>query len=154
MLTLGANASAAPSSPPTRPAIQANTAPSITRAVTATGTHPCIASPAPPAQQASELPASIRHTSARHARVPRGVDSDSWEFLLASKPGLSTAEQKAELIALLDRAQQLKMNAVIFQVRPACDALYRSDIDLGPNTSPASKAVHPSVLRPAGICGG
>src|SRR5215831_9936798 len=37
-----------------------------------------------------------------------------------SKPGLTTAQQKAELLALLDRAAALKLNAVIFQVRPAC----------------------------------
>ena len=41
----------------------------------------------------------------------------------------TTAQQKAELIALLDRAAQLKLNAVIFQVRPACDALYVSAIE-------------------------
>jgi len=46
-----------------------------------------------------------------------------------SKPGLTTAQQKAELIALLDRAASLKMNAVIFQIRPACDALYQSDLE-------------------------
>ncbi len=46
-----------------------------------------------------------------------------------SKPGLTTAEQKAELIALLDRAAALKLNAVIFQVRPACDALYPSELE-------------------------
>ena len=46
-----------------------------------------------------------------------------------SKPGLSTAEQKAELIAILDRAAQLKLNALIFQVRPSCDALYVSKIE-------------------------
>jgi uncharacterized lipoprotein YddW (UPF0748 family) len=46
-----------------------------------------------------------------------------------SKPGLSTAEQKSELLALLNRAQQLKMNAIIFQVRPACDALYPSKLE-------------------------
>jgi uncharacterized lipoprotein YddW (UPF0748 family) len=46
-----------------------------------------------------------------------------------SKPGLSTAQQKAELIALLDRAAALKLNAVIFQVRPACDALYASSLE-------------------------
>src|SRR5215510_2447140 len=40
-----------------------------------------------------------------------------------SRPGLTTAQQKAELIALLERAVQLKLNFVIFQVRPACDAL-------------------------------
>ena len=35
-----------------------------------------------------------------------------------SKPGLSVVEQQAELIALLDHAVQLKLNAIVFQVRP------------------------------------
>ena len=39
------------------------------------------------------------------------------------------SEQKAELLAILDRAAQLKLNAVIFQVRPACDAMYASRIE-------------------------
>lgn len=39
------------------------------------------------------------------------------------------AEQQAELRALFDRAQALKLNAVIFQVRPAADALYKSSIE-------------------------
>jgi uncharacterized lipoprotein YddW (UPF0748 family) len=46
-----------------------------------------------------------------------------------SRPGLSTAQQQAELIALLDQAKQLHLNAVVFQVRPACDALYASSIE-------------------------
>lgn len=46
-----------------------------------------------------------------------------------SKPGLPVAEQQAELTAILDRAAALKLNAVIFQVRPACDALYASRIE-------------------------
>ncbi|MDR3377371.1 MAG: family 10 glycosylhydrolase, partial [Verrucomicrobiae bacterium] len=46
-----------------------------------------------------------------------------------SKPGLSTEQQKAELTAILDRAVALKLNAVIFQVRPACDALYQSSLE-------------------------
>jgi uncharacterized lipoprotein YddW (UPF0748 family) len=46
-----------------------------------------------------------------------------------SKPGLSTAQQQAELLAILDRAVALKLNAVIFQVRPACDALYQSPLE-------------------------
>jgi uncharacterized lipoprotein YddW (UPF0748 family) len=46
-----------------------------------------------------------------------------------SKPGLTTAEQKKELLTLLDRVVQLKLNAVIFQVRPACDAMYASKIE-------------------------
>ncbi|MGH7973616.1 MAG: glycoside hydrolase family 10 protein, partial [Limisphaerales bacterium] len=43
-----------------------------------------------------------------------------------STNNLSTAQQKAELIGLLDRAVQLKLNTIIFQVRPACDAMYAS----------------------------
>ena len=46
-----------------------------------------------------------------------------------SKPGLATADQKAELVSILDRAAQLKLNAVIFQVRPACDAMYASKLE-------------------------
>jgi len=53
------------------------------------------------------------------------VDNIDWP----SRKNLSTAEQKAELIALLDRAAELKLNAIIFQVRPQCDALYPSALE-------------------------
>jgi uncharacterized lipoprotein YddW (UPF0748 family) len=46
-----------------------------------------------------------------------------------SKPGLTAAEQKAELVALLDRAVQLHLNAIVFQVRPASDAFYASSLE-------------------------
>ena len=46
-----------------------------------------------------------------------------------SQPGLSTAQQKAELLAILNRAVQLKLNAIILQVRPVCDALYASQLE-------------------------
>lgn len=46
-----------------------------------------------------------------------------------TKPGLTVDEQKAELNASLDLAERLNLNAVIFQVRPACDAMYRSIIE-------------------------
>jgi uncharacterized lipoprotein YddW (UPF0748 family) len=46
-----------------------------------------------------------------------------------SEPGLPVAQQKAELISLLDRAAQLHFNAVILQIRPSCDALYASPIE-------------------------
>lgn len=46
-----------------------------------------------------------------------------------SKPGLSTAEQQAELLAILDRAAALRLNAVLLQMRPACDALYPSKLE-------------------------
>ncbi len=46
-----------------------------------------------------------------------------------STNNLTTARQKAELRAIMDRAVRLKLNAIIFQVRPACDALYASRIE-------------------------
>ena len=46
-----------------------------------------------------------------------------------SKPGLSTDQQKQELLALLNKAVELRLNAIIFQVRPGCDALYASKIE-------------------------
>ena len=46
-----------------------------------------------------------------------------------SKPGLSAAEQKAQLRALLDRAAELKLNAILLQVRPESDALYASRME-------------------------
>jgi uncharacterized lipoprotein YddW (UPF0748 family) len=46
-----------------------------------------------------------------------------------SQPGLSTQEQKDELVGMLDRAVSLRLNAVILQVRPAADALYASPLE-------------------------
>jgi uncharacterized lipoprotein YddW (UPF0748 family) len=43
-----------------------------------------------------------------------------------SKRTLTTDEQKTELTKLLDKAQELNLNAIILQVRPQCDALYQS----------------------------
>lgn len=46
-----------------------------------------------------------------------------------SRKGLSTQEQQDEMIAILDKCAELNMNAIIFQVRPATDALYESKIE-------------------------
>lgn len=46
-----------------------------------------------------------------------------------SRKGLSAAQQRAEIIAILDRARSLNLNAVVFQVRPAADALYASSLE-------------------------
>lgn len=46
-----------------------------------------------------------------------------------STPGLSTEQQQQEAIALLDFLKEHNFNAVIFQVRPHTDALYKSDLE-------------------------
>lgn len=46
-----------------------------------------------------------------------------------SKPGLSTEEQKKEAIDLLNYLKEHHFNAAILQVRPQCDALYKSELE-------------------------
>lgn len=43
-----------------------------------------------------------------------------------SKPGLPAEQQKSEFIKRLDQLEALGCNAVIVQIRPACDAFYNS----------------------------
>ncbi len=53
------------------------------------------------------------------------VDNIDWP----SRPGLPVDVQKRELRALLDRAASLRLNAIVFQVRPAADAMYKSTLE-------------------------
>ena len=46
-----------------------------------------------------------------------------------SRKGLSAGSQQAELRRILDKLASLKMNAIIFQVRPQADAVYKSRIE-------------------------
>ncbi len=46
-----------------------------------------------------------------------------------SKPGLPVEEQKKEALELLDLLYENNFNAVVFQVRAQCDALYSSELE-------------------------
>ena len=46
-----------------------------------------------------------------------------------SRKGLSSSAQQGELRAMLDQMVRLNLNAMIFQVRPHGDALYKSSIE-------------------------
>jgi len=66
----------------------------------------------------------------RFTREFRGV----WVATVAnidwpSRPTLSPDQQRAEMIDILDRAAGQGYNAVVLQVRPAADAVYRSDLE-------------------------
>ncbi len=74
------------------------------------------------AQSAPEPPPVARELRAAWIAT---VDNMDWP----SRAGLSTAEQQRELVAMLDRLVELRMNAVILQVRPAADALYDSKLE-------------------------
>ena len=83
------------------------------------------AGPAPQPPAAESLPAlpALR-------REFRGV----WIATVAnidwpSRPGLPVDAQQRELLALLERARDAGLNAVVLHVRPAADALYRSALE-------------------------
>ncbi|MCL4511682.1 MAG: family 10 glycosylhydrolase [Bacteroidetes bacterium] len=46
-----------------------------------------------------------------------------------SQPGLPSSQQQAQLISILDQLKSMGINAVFFQIRPECDALYQSSIE-------------------------
>ncbi|HTD04678.1 glycoside hydrolase family 10 protein [Undibacterium sp.] len=46
-----------------------------------------------------------------------------------SRKDLSVAQQQAEIIAILDTAKSMRLNAIVLQVRPAADALYPSALE-------------------------
>lgn len=46
-----------------------------------------------------------------------------------SRRGLDTQTQQQEMLKILDRFAELKMNAVIFQIRPTSDAFYQSELE-------------------------
>ncbi len=81
--------------------------------------RPTDAQPALAAPAAVDAPAIAREFRGAWVASVANID---WP----SRPGLSTWEQQAELVAILDRAVALRLNAVILQVRPAADALYDS----------------------------
>ena len=43
--------------------------------------------------------------------------------------GTNTLNQKQQLINILDGLKSLNINAIMFQIRPECDALYQSNIE-------------------------
>ncbi|TAG00392.1 MAG: hypothetical protein EAZ37_12845 [Burkholderiales bacterium] len=46
-----------------------------------------------------------------------------------SKPTLTSAEQRAEIVAIVDRAAELNLNALVLQIRTSADALYPSSLE-------------------------
>ncbi|MEP6621802.1 MAG: family 10 glycosylhydrolase [bacterium] len=77
---------------------------------------PLCAQQAPSASSAPSVPREFR------GAWVASVANIDWP----SQPGLSSWQQKAELVAILDRLVELNFNAILLQVRPAADALYDS----------------------------
>lgn len=83
----------------------------------------CLALPAAAQQpQAAGIPEAPREL--------RGVwISSVYNGNWPSAKGLPVAQQQQELIAMMDRAKALNLNAVVFQVRPGGDAMYDSKLE-------------------------
>ena len=84
--------------------------------------------PAPPGGASAEPPgglgAAAVATEFRGAWVATVANID-WP----SRPGLPAAQQRAEVVTLLDRAAAIGLNALVLQVRPAADAIYPSALE-------------------------
>ncbi len=46
-----------------------------------------------------------------------------------SRPGIPIGQQRQEMSEILDRVAALNFNAIVLQVRPSCDTLYKSDLE-------------------------
>ena len=83
--------------------------------------------------QTSTPPARLADASLLPPATPREFRA-AWVATVAnidwpSKAGLSAQAQRAEALAILDRAKEIGLNALIFQVRPSADALYVSALE-------------------------
>ncbi len=81
--------------------------------------------PRVPLRGAITLPAPPALAREFRAAWVATVDNIDWP----SRRDLSTEQQQQELIAMLDRASELRLNALVFQVRPAADAMYPSTLE-------------------------
>ena len=89
---------------------------------TASATPPPTTGAEPPALSADTPPPIPREFRAAWVATVAHID---WP----SKRGLTTAQQRAEMLELLDKAQSIGLNAIVLQVRPAADALYLSALE-------------------------
>lgn len=69
-----------------------------------------------------------------HAQSPKREFRAAWIATVSnidwpSKPGLPAIQQQEEFSRRLDKLQAIGCNAVVVQVRPACDAFYKSSIE-------------------------
>lgn len=79
----------------------------------------------PVTKQVESSPPVLKATAEFRAAWVATVANINWP----SKPGLSTEAQQAEAMRLIDSVKDLHFNAIVLQVRPQADALYKSDLE-------------------------
>lgn len=75
-----------------------------------------------------KAPVEKRHLRATWVSSVVNLDWPSRASTLITDDGERIATQKAELVKIFDEAADLKLNAVMFQVRPTSDAFYQSEL--------------------------
>ena len=68
-----------------------------------------------------------------------------------SAPGLPATQWQAEIERIVERAAALGLNALILQVRPACDALYPSQLEPASEYVSGTQGVAPRDLDPLAL---
>ncbi|MCU6432548.1 family 10 glycosylhydrolase [Undibacterium sp. Jales W-56] len=102
----------------TRPTTPATTVASATKAPST----PDIKIASQPAPSVTSAPAAPREFRAAWVATIGNVD---WP----SQKNLSVAQQQAEIIRILNTAQDMHLNAIVLQVRPSADAIYPSELE-------------------------
>lgn len=97
-------------------------APAVTAAALPAPTLALREAPLPTIENPADLPQVDREFRAAWVAT---VDNIDWP----SRRGLPVPQQKAELRAIMDRAVEIGLNAIVFQVRPMADAFYVSDLE-------------------------
>lgn len=106
-----------------RPALAAAaTVTTVTSVATLPGCSSWREQPLPAIPVADDPPAAPREFRAAWVATVANID---WP----SRKGLSADRQLAEMHAILDSAVALRLNAIVLQVRPSADALYRSSLE-------------------------
>ncbi len=118
---------------PTVAATRADVAVMVYQALVYLGDAPKIASAyvvVPPGITPKPTPTSPSSIRVSHQREFRGAwVTTVWNSDWPSKTGLPAAQQKAELLEIINQLQALNFNALILQVRPEGDALYASQLE-------------------------
>jgi uncharacterized lipoprotein YddW (UPF0748 family) len=107
---------------PTQPATRAEVAAFIYQGLVALDQAPEIVS--------AYIVQPVRTVQVSHQREFRAAWVTSvWNKDFPSKPSLSSQQQQAELLAIVNQLQATNFNALILQIRPEGDALYNSSLE-------------------------
>lgn len=126
---------------PTQPTTRAEVSAFVYQCLVALNQAPAIASPYI-VQWSPEQTVQVSHAREFRAAWITSVWNKDWP----SKAGLSSQQQQAEFIRILEQLQATNFNALILQIRPEGDALYQSSLDPWSNWLTGTQGQAPNPL--------